>query len=897
MNELPLDRVLRELEAVLDLPEDQALAHIAGLELDDPVLAQAVRRAWETDRRGASLFEIDFEIDLEADDPESTAPAPASATDTIRAGQRIGVWRLIRPLGQGGMGQVWLARRDDEQYRQDVAIKFIHGPVHGSLASEQMRQERQILADLDHPCIARLVDGGVREDGTPWYAMEYVAGLPLDQYCIERGLGLDARLKLIIRIAHALHHAHQRLIVHRDLKPGNILVDDKGDPHLLDFGIAKLLGIDPAPGPGNMTLLAAATPEYAAPEQRRGETVNITADLYALGVITYELLTGQRPSVDPWHVPESGERGPLPSEAPGLDRSTRRRLRGDVDSIVSQMLAPLPEHRYSSAEAVARDIEQHLQGLPVSARRAGAGYRTLKFVRRHWLGVSLGTVAVVALCAALVVSLVQTHRAELALTRANAVQRFLIGVFEASEPGDSATGLVVPRRDLVERAAGRLEQALVDQPDSRLELLIAVGRMFRQLGFAERARPMLEEAVAELESRPADAASRPLLVKAWYELGKAQLLDEDDPAAVVSLSRADSLAAAFDDPPVPRAAILFELGTALSGLHRLDEALAALDQATRLTDEADDSLALRPRIRLMTALTLDRAGRTESAIEVGKQAVRDARRILGPMHDRTTTALSTTGGILRRTGRLEEAEQLQREAVQISLAQYGTPNPAALNNLAGVLHAQGRLREALAWQQQALDLASASFGPRSSTTARYRRNLGLMLADSGQTDQAIEQLEQALADHAADEGEHTAHTMLMRAQLVLKLLALGAADRARPHAGQLANAPAAATDDYPRAQILVHMALAAMRLHEGDPATALTHLKQADTLYAAQARDPLDLWERVELAQLRALTFDALGDAPASRDAWQRAAESAARFLGPSHPLRQAIEAHWHERG
>lgn len=883
MNRELLTRVLAELEPLLELPEDAAERRLAELSGRDPALADALARALKADREGGSLFDYELKLDFPEHQESDARPG-------LHPGLRIGPWRLRRELGSGGMGRVWLARRADEHYEVEVAIKFVEGAGRDSIASEQMRQERQILAGLDHPNIARLVDGGVRDDGTPWYAMEYVRGQPLDRYCAERAPELREKLALIATVARSLHHAHQRLIVHRDLKPGNILVDETGEPHLLDFGIAKLLGDDAQGRPGAMTLLAAATPEYAAPEQRRGEPVGTTADVFALGVILFELITGRRPALDFWKPSSASGRGPLPSESLSGARALRRPVRGDIDSIVSQALAPATSARYASAEALADDIDNLLAGRPVAARRAGAGYRTAKFVRRHWLGVGFGAAATLALCLALAFSLVQTDRAEQALARANAVQRFLIGVFDAAEPGNYADGLVVPRRDLAERAAEQLDGMLEHQPESRVELLIAVGRILRQLGFPERARPPLEQALDELDRAPGSRGDAARL-EALFELGQIHSLDERMAMAARSLREADSIAAELESPPVARAAILFQLARTLSDQREIEPALDALEQAARLANHRDASLELLPRIRLMTALTLDRAGRTDEAITVGEQAVDDARRILGPMHDRTGSAMSTLGGILRRGGRLDEAERMHREAVRIGIEGYGSPNPAAVNNLAALLRDQGRFVDAARWQRQALDLAAASFGDESATTARYRRALGLYQAGSGRVPEAIETLERAWRDHAADAGPEHPNSRLLRAQLARVLIGDGRLQAARDHVDALLPGDENSPENTPRAMVLTHLAAAALALAERDPDAAIKHIDVAEGVLAMHPeRDPLDSTERVELSLIAGDARAAAGDFSAARVRWREALLYAQRLLGEAHPHRRGIE-------
>ncbi|MFW5926976.1 MAG: protein kinase domain-containing protein, partial [Wenzhouxiangella sp.] len=718
MDARKLSRLADELDRLLELSPDERRERLEALAGKDPELADAAARALAIDEDGLPLLDGALSLDLPAE-----PPAPEPSASEVRSGQHIGPWRLVRELGRGGMGRVWLAVRDDGQYRFEVAIKLLEGVPDSELLREQFRRERQILADLDHPHIARLVDGGVRDNGTPWYAMEYIRGRPLDRYCREQRLGLAERLRLLVVVIRAVHHAHARLVVHRDLKPTNILVDDDGVAHLLDFGIAKMLESDDGRA-GPMTLMAASTPEYAAPEQLRGKPAGTATDIHALGLIAYELITGRRPTRDDPAI--DSDRGPLPSAS--LDGSARRRVRGDIDAIVSQALAPEPAERYASAEAMADDIERHLAGQPVLARHAGAGYRAGKFIRRHWLGVGMSSAAVVALCVALGISIVQTERARSALARASAVQEFLLGVFDAVEPAPGDAG-VITQRTVADRAAQRLEDSLVGQPEARIELMIAVGRVYRKLGFSRRSEALLQGALDALEviGAPRRDARR---IEALLALGRANYQHSDFEDAVDQLARAEGLARQAGTPPGRHAMILFELGAGYSRLRRIEEALAALEEAERRARESSEARDVIPRARLLSAITLRRAGRLEAAMESGREAIALAREVLGDDHVRTAGALSSVGAMHRRAGRLDKAEIMLREAMQIELEAYGQPQSATVNNLASVLRDQGRLEESGRLFEQALERAAARYGPDTANTASYRRNLAVQQLDA-----------------------------------------------------------------------------------------------------------------------------------------------------------------------
>ena len=330
-------------------------------------------------------------------------------------GNRIGPYRVLRTLGVGGMGEVFLAERADAEFEQQVAIKVVFGGTVSRSVQSRLKIERQILAQLDHPNIAHLMDGGSLPDGTAYIVMEYIDGIPIDAYCDSSRLGLVARLRLFQTVCAAVHYAHQNLIVHRDLKPSNILVTTGGVPKLLDFGIAKLLDQRPA---GHHTLavthadIRIMTPDHASPEQIRGQAITTSSDVYVLGVLLYKLLTGNSPFVIPSMRLTDIERAicekdpPLPSHSIVADSSTaaramadarstsparlRRALAADLDNIVFMAMRKEPERRYASAQQMASDIQRYLEGKPVIARRDTWPYRTSKFVKRHWLPVTAG---------------------------------------------------------------------------------------------------------------------------------------------------------------------------------------------------------------------------------------------------------------------------------------------------------------------------------------------------------------------------------------------------------------------------------------------------------------------------------------------------------------------------
>jgi serine/threonine-protein kinase len=440
----------------------------------------------------------------------SAAAAPAGEPV---AGDCIGPYRLLRRLGAGGAGVVFLAARE-APFSAKVALKLLR---HAALPQDSWRRlerERQILAGMEHPNVARLLDGGATADGRPYFVMEYIDGLPIDLYCDRHHLGIDRRLGIVRQVCTAVHACHQNLVVHRDLKPSNILVSADGTPKLLDFGIAKLLEPEhfPLAVEPTATGLRPMTPSYASPEQLRGGRVSTTSDVYSLGVLLYHLLSGHLPSEDPRYLaerflPEGVPAPPLaPSQAAGSERSggavaeavaqsrslqpaqLRRRLAGDLDTIVLMALRHEPHRRYASAEQLGADLERHLRGLPVIARGDSRLYRLAKSLRRHRAVTTVavaGLLLVALLQVALALQVRRTARerdaASLERDRAEQVTRFLVDLFAVSDPtrtgvtGDSLTGLL-------DRAAERAVRELGDQPAVQAAALDAIGAVHANLG-------------------------------------------------------------------------------------------------------------------------------------------------------------------------------------------------------------------------------------------------------------------------------------------------------------------------------------------------------------------------------------------------------------------------------
>ena len=429
----------------------------------------------------------------------STLEAPAVASSSLASGfrlpssgDRIGPYELLSELGHGGMGVVYLARRADEQYEKRVAIKLARAGIAGDLLDVRFRAERQIVASLDHPNIARLLDGGATPDGRPYLVMEYVEGLTLTEWCDRRRLGTRERLLIFLEVCDAMQYAHQHLVVHRDLKPGNILVTEQGSVKLLDFGIAKLIGSDPsdASTPRTGTLFRLLTPDYASPEQVRGGPISTASDVYALGIVLYELLTGQKPynvkDVSPaemlWIICEREPPKPSAAAQPPVSKA----LAGDLDTIILTALRKEPGRRYASVGALAQDIRRYLDGLPVEARTDTFGYRAGKFVRRHRAAAAAAALVAVTLAGGLVLTLREARRARAAEARAE--RRFAdvrkianSYLFELNDAIKNLPGST-PARELIAKRALEYLDDLSREKETDAELRRELAAAYQKVG-------------------------------------------------------------------------------------------------------------------------------------------------------------------------------------------------------------------------------------------------------------------------------------------------------------------------------------------------------------------------------------------------------------------------------
>jgi serine/threonine-protein kinase len=712
------------------------------------------------------------------------AAAEASAEPTRR--ERIGPWKILATLGQGGMGIVYLGERAAGDFAQRAAVKVVSGGPDNPAILARFRAERRILAALEHPGIARLLDGGTTEDGLPYFAMEYVEGESLLAFAERRGLGLRERIGLFLEVCAAVSHAHQRLIVHRDLKPGNVLVGSDGRPRLLDFGIAKLLEPDesfPASA-GTVTRGGWLTPAYASPEQIRGLPTTTATDVYSLGVILYELLVGASPhperrqGSDGVTGTDDLERGATrPSSAVSraavvssrpAPESARlaRDLRGDLDTIALKALAPASERRYASVDELAADLRRHLAGLPVRARPDSLGYRAAKFVRRHRVGVAAASLVLASLIAGLALALAGFVRAQRAEARAHEeaevagrVSEFLVELFKVSDPGE-ARGNAVTARELLDRGAARVEEQLTNQPAVRAKLQRAMGRAYAALGLFAASEALAEKEIAALTElhgpdSPAVAEALPLLVKARMDRGAHASARDLALRAVAIQERA------LGPESLELSRSLGQLGIAYWYLGEMAAARPALERSLAIQEQRLGSDAIELGGTLNNLAILDwQEGRLDAAAARYQRALALFVRAHGEDHPSVASTVGNLAILMKEKGDLERSLELQRRALAIRRKVLAADHPdvaETLNNYGDTLNAAGRPEEARRALEEALAIREKQLGADHPFVATTEYNLGLAVESLGDAAQARRLFERSLAGYTRSLGAEHFH--------------------------------------------------------------------------------------------------------------------------------------------
>jgi eukaryotic-like serine/threonine-protein kinase len=642
----------------------------------------------------------------------------ATVGEDALVGQRVGVYRITSMIGRGGMAEVYRAVRDDDQYQKQVAVKLVKRGMISEFTLTRFRHERQILASLEHPNIARLLDGGTTEDELPYFVMECVEGQAITEYCEANNLTLKQRLKLFRSVCAAVQHAHRNLVVHRDLKPSNILVTKEGVPKLLDFGIAKLLAPEMSHEAvtvaQTMTAMRLMTPDYASPEQVRGEPITTATDVYSLGAVLYELLTGERAhqlkSLSLAEIERVVCRTDVerPSAAAGRKKAAaklQRELAGDLDNIVLMSLRKEPERRYQSVEQLSEDIRRYLEGRPVAARQDTFGYRAGKFVRRHKVGVGIAATFLLLLIGVAVMETVQAARISRERDRANRVTEFLVKLFEVSDPSESR-GSTVTARELLDQGAIRVRQELKGQPEAQAALMNTMGRVYYKLGLYDKATPLLEEALAI----------------------RRQTLGEQHPDVATTLNHLAELTHVKGD---------------LATAERMYQEVLTTRQRIYGAEHAEIAATMNS----FASLLKDKADYT-GAESMLRQALMMRRRLLGEEHPDVADSLNELAQLLKDKGDLEAAEPLYRESLAMRRRLFGDEHPdvaISLNNLAVLLDNRGKYDESEPLYRQALALSRRIYGPEHPYVATYLSNLAGALKNTGKHEEAEALYAEALA--------------------------------------------------------------------------------------------------------------------------------------------------------
>lgn len=709
--------------AALEMPEDERVGFVRERCGDDAALCEEIEILLATQRES-----VDF---IESPALKSITSFVSEAPTASYPGKQIGKYQIEQQIGRGGMGAVYLAHRADREFDKKVAVKLIKRGLDTEAVISRFRTERQILANLDHPFITKLLDGGTTDDGLPYLVMDHVEGRPLHVYCSENRLSVDERLTLFLKVCSAVAYAHQNLVVHRDLKPSNILVTKDGVPKLLDFGIAKLLEDEIEPQtPETRIAFQALTPDYASPEQLAGNPVTTSSDIYSLGVVLYELLTGHRPfrfktkdieEISRVHIDTSPTRPSQVCRELGVNISVdqpetvSRRLRGDLDNIILMAMRKEPERRYSSVEQFANDIQRHLSGMPVNARDDTFGYRASKFVGRNKAGVAAG----IGIAATLVGGLIavsrqariasrQRDRALREEQKARKVNEFLQQMLASADPRKAGKDLRVA--DMLRLAAESVRKEFALEPEIAGDLNTTIGLTYLSLG----------------QMREADLYLRSAL---------------------------DIRLASY-----PRISV--EVATSLNNYAKLLEVKGDLDAAEKLYREALATLSVQcgrrdqkiadvlKNLGYLTALK----GNSSEAIKLHREEIEIRREIQGESHPDFAMAISKLADVYTVTGRPDLSEPLHRRALEIFRSNYGDEHPDIASTMSNLIRdvLPTRPDEAEQLSREALAMRRRSLGEDHPDVVWSLYSLAYVLIARDKFDEAEQILNEALSKRGAN---------------------------------------------------------------------------------------------------------------------------------------------------
>ncbi len=716
-------QILDIFDRVVELPREKRDAALDDLCGQDSTLRDEIEALLEEHLSATDLLDHSLqEASLQALSLEDSRAEPALP-------ECFGPYRIVSQIGTGGMGRVFLADRQ-KPFRKVVAIKVLKRGMDSEEILARFEAERQILAHLDHEGICGVFDGGLTEDGRPYFVMDYVQeGRPFTDFCEENRLGIEARLKLFLAVCDAVQHAHSRLVVHRDLKPSNLLVSSRGQVKLVDFGIAKLLDPEMLGGFVTRVEVRPMTPEYASPEQFRGEPLTTATDIYSLGVVLYEVLTARRPHIS---AAENGDLSKSIREQDPLRPSEQAQILipKDLDTIVLKALRKRAEERYSSVEALASDLQKLLDRRPISARPQTLGYRTRRFLQRNKVGVSVTAMLVVIGLLGVVMTIWQARvarserdRARVEARKASQVTDLLIDVFEVADPIRTKGADELTLHDFALQAEAGVVAELESQPEIQAKLRTAIARLQINLAHYERARQLLE---ASLEQQ------RDLFPEGHVDLAETLL----------ALSQTLTLEA------------------------RYPEAEVTIREALSLEIEGDE--LLEAKLFIQMGSIQERLGSRDLALANYGRALEIRRELLGVYHHKTAEVLGGLGVLRYAEGEFEEAAALMREAIEVKTAALGPTHHSVvheLNNLGATLAAMGDFEAAFEIHTQVLFQRRQLLGDRHPYVAFSLVHLGNLALSFGRLDEAAELHREALEIREAvlDKG----HAMVAASQAYL----------------------------------------------------------------------------------------------------------------------------------
>ena len=756
-----------EFDAFFDLSESKKKERLETLREESPQLYEDLKNLLELAENSQNFLEEGRDKYLNTLFKDLAAEsAPETEEDFVP--RKVGRYKLLKPIGRGGMGNVYLAERVDGLFERKTAIKFVRTELNNREVKKRFNREKKIQASLDHPSIARLYDASTDEHGVPFLVMEYVDGHPITTYSNENQLSVKQRVELFISVCQAVQYAHQNLIIHRDLKPSNIMVNPEGECKLLDFGIAKLLDQS-----GDLPELTRSgqqyfSMKYAAPEQIQNRPVNTLTDVYSLGVLLYQLLTGSLP----YTITEQTTYGeferkicdepvPKPSSIVRKSKDLYKQLQGDMDNIILKSLEKSPDRRYRSAEALADDLKRYLHNLPVSARPVGVVYRSRKFIQRNKKISSFATVLLIMILSGLYyhtteiseerdIAEIQRDLAELEAAKTARVSEFVVSLFEQSDPY-SSSGKELTVGNILAQGRDRIE-TLDEAPLVQAEMYMVLARVYRSLAEHETAHNLSGQALTLLENQALpDSVS---LASAWtmraYTLSSLGRYGEAEEAHRQALELTSP-----ENKPV-MAERLNNLGLAVFSLGRLGESQELLEEALNLRRaELSESAELAASLNNL-ALVLAAQDKRKEAEPLYRAALEMRQSVLGNEHPTTTYSMTNLATLLDQMNHLEEAEAGYREALRLRRNIFGDDHPAVasvLYQIGWLQSRRGQLDQARVHLEEALEIRSRVLGADHPSTAVILNAVAVVATDMGEVDQAEQWLRRALSIYRSVFGD------------------------------------------------------------------------------------------------------------------------------------------------